>query len=305
MSEDSPERELLATADVAVGQFRCAPTQANFSHAGAITRHCFAFPRRGVWIEHDGARPFVADPTRITLYNPKQVYQRRPLDPVGDHSEWIAVSDAVARDVVALYDRAAAESPSRVFRYAYGPARSDLYLRQRRLYQYVRRRPDPDLLLVEECALSLFASAIADLYQRAGTPSETHAQPRRQHRDIVEDACAYLNRTFTHNHSLRAIARAVGTSVFHLCRIFHRSTGLTLHAYRQHLRLRAALEPLERQDADLLTVALDLGYCGHSHFTAAFRRQFGVVPSKLRDAFQFDAGLRGSLDGGTSPFNRM
>jgi AraC-like DNA-binding protein len=77
--------------------------------------------------------------------------------------------------------------------------------------------------------------------------------------------------------------------VFHLCRLFRRRTGLTIHAYRHHLRLRNALEPLEQADADLLALALDLGYSGHSHFTALFRRQFGIVPSRLRDRLAMTA----------------
>ena len=29
-------------------------------------------------------------------------------------------------------------------------------------------------------------------------------------------------------------------------------------------------------------LALELGFSSHSHFSAAFRREFGVVPSALR-----------------------
>jgi len=61
-------------------------------------------------------------------------------------------------------------------------------------------------------------------------------------------------------------------------RLFHRQTGTTLHAYRNQLRLRAALERLTDPGVDLLDTALDLGYSSHSHFTETFRRSFGITP---------------------------
>lgn len=287
---DSAVRKLVTAGNVVVGQFRCAPEAPNFSRAGAITRHCFVVPRRGVWIQHEGEAPFVADPTRITLYNPGQPYERRALDPAGDRSDWITVSDAVAREIVATHHPAAADSPNRVFQFPYAPARPDLYLALRRLHEYVRAHPHPDLLLVEESAVTLLAGVVGSLYEHVSGARPAPPAMTRRNRDAVEDARAHLNATFNTNEGLGAIALAVGTSVFHLCRIFRRASGLTLHAYRHQLRLRSALEPLERPDTDLLALALDLGYSGHSHFTAAFRRQFGIAPSRLR-------GRLGVLDG--------
>ena len=73
----------------------------------------------------------------------------------------------------------------------------------------------------------------------------------------------------------------MGTSPFHLARVFRRESGLTIHAYVHQLRLRTALERVMDRE-DLSRVAVDLGYATHSHFTASFRRSFGVPPSSLR-----------------------
>ena len=56
---------------------------------------------------------------------------------------------------------------------------------------------------------------------------------------------------------------------------------MTVTDYRQSLRLRMALERL-RGNEDLTTIALDLGYSSHSHFTMAFRREYGLTPSAYR-----------------------
>ena len=34
---------------------------------------------------------------------------------------------------------------------------------------------------------------------------------------------------------------------------------------------------------DLTSLALDLGYADHSHFTNAFRQEWGVPPSRFRE----------------------
>lgn len=81
----------------------------------------------------------------------------------------------------------------------------------------------------------------------------------------------------------RVAAAAADVTRFRLCRMFRRLMGTTMHAYREGLRLRAALDALEDPRADLTSIALDHGYSSHSHFTAAFRRAFGVPPSRVRE----------------------
>ena len=73
----------------------------------------------------------------------------------------------------------------------------------------------------------------------------------------------------------------MGLSPFHAARLFRRYTGSSIHAYRDQLRVRAALPEIVagRRLDDL---ALKLGFASHSHFTDRFRRTFGVPPSAIR-----------------------
>ena len=99
---------------------------------------------------------------------------------------------------------------------------------------------------------------------------------------MVEEAKALLSARYTERLTLDELGRAVNVSPFHLARSFRRHTGYTLHEYRTHLRLRAALERLAAGDEDLATIARAVGYSSHSHLTASFRRVFGVPPSRVR-----------------------
>ena len=82
--------------------------------------------------------------------------------------------------------------------------------------------------------------------------------------------------------SLCALSHAVSLSPFTLCRAFRARTGQTLTRYRDEVGLRLALDRLRDPAVDLTDLALDLGYASHSHFTARFRRRFGIVPSAAR-----------------------
>lgn len=96
-------------------------------------------------------------------------------------------------------------------------------------------------------------------------------------------ARAHLARSFWQDQGLEDLAGGVGCSVSYLCRRFKAHMGVTVHAYKHQLRLRAALSCIaERPNADLSSLAYELGFSSHSHFTASFREFFGITPSRVR-----------------------
>jgi len=78
------------------------------------------------------------------------------------------------------------------------------------------------------------------------------------------------------------IRHSMAGAPFHLARSFRQQTGLSLHQYRQHLRLAAAMERLADGDRDLAGIAHDLGCCSQSHLGAVFRRDVGVTMGEAR-----------------------
>jgi AraC family transcriptional regulator len=272
-----PDSLQFQSALVRIGSFRCPVSHPHFRDAGTITTQVFAFPRSVVWIEHEGQEPFVGDFTRASLYNPGQIYTRRAISTAGDRSDWFGVSPSLLREILVEFDPARADSGLPLFRYMYSPCDAPTYLRQRTVFEYIRNHPEPDTLRVEEQVVELLSGLVSAAYAQRPAP---HRAPRR-HREIVEHTRAYLSQHFARKESLADVAAAVGCSVFHLCRLFRRETGLTLHAFRHELRLRRSLECVADSPGDLLSVALALGYSSHSHFTAAFNASFGVTPSSI------------------------
>jgi AraC-like DNA-binding protein len=266
---------------VRVGRWRCPADNPVFFDSGPTSDALFAFPRESVWIEHDGRDPFVADANTVTYYNKGQVYTRRKLSVRGDQCEWFAVVPDVIAETLSTHEPAAIDRPDSPFPFTHGPSDPESYLRQRLMFHLVSAESNPDRLFVEEAVLSILADVTALAYAHGGP--QPNARPRRRDVDLVEAARDVIGRRFKENLSLSDIAGEVGSSVFHLARVFKARAGFSLHAYRNQLRLRAALERLHEPGVDLIEIALDLGFSSHSHFTETFRRSFGKTPSAVRE----------------------
>jgi AraC family transcriptional regulator len=274
---------VFASPLVRVGRWRCPAENPIFVDSGPSSDTLFAFPREGVWIQHEGREPFVADANTVTYYNKGQVYTRQKLGEWGDQSEWFAVSPEAVAETLSAHDPAAIDRPHRPFHFTHGPSGPDSYLRQRMVFEHVSREYDADRLFVEEAVLSILGDVTRLAYERQGVKQGARMRHRRDV-DLVEAARDLIARRFKENLSLADIAREVESSVFHLARIFKARTGFSLHAYRTQLRLRSALERLAEPGIDLIDIALDLGFSSHSHFTETFRRSFGKTPSAVRDS---------------------
>lgn len=147
-----------------------------------------------------------------------------------------------------------------------------LPLHRWRLHRLAQQAAQGDVLAVEEGAAELIDELLRD--DAAPSPRVPHAAVERAREFIASDP--------TRGDGLAAIACAAASSPFHLARVFRRYTGRGLHAYRDDLRMALALQRLQTGEAALAQLAVELGYAHHSHFSAAFKRRFGVSPAQMR-----------------------
>ena len=277
MSIEPCDRIVYLSRDVAAGEFRCPTSYEDFLTAGRINHYIVAFPRTAVWIEREQQGRFVADPGSATIYNPGQHYLRYPISPDGDLSDWLGVSERLARDAVRQFNDADAEHEE-PFRLVRAPVSTDIYVAQRRLFANFSCA-DTDELQVEEQALEILVATLALGYRESLRPALASPRRGRSRRELAENAKAAISARLFENLSVCELAEHVGVSPFHLCRAFRAETGVTLHAYRRDIRLRAVLGLTSEYRGNLSALALRAGFYSHSHFTTAFRRAFGVSPS--------------------------
>ena len=277
----------FSSAAVTIGGFRCPLHHPRFFDTGPIERQIVVFPRVAVEIAHEGCRPFVADACTATIYNRGQRYRRRALQPSGDRCDWFAVAPEIALELARRADPAAEASPAAPYRFARAPIPPPLYLRQRTLFERLAS-PELDPLEVEEEAIGIVEAALAaaakheDRVPRRTPSARRDPRQRDSARELAERAAERLGDRLEAPLSLAELARGLGVSAPHLCRSFRAARGSTLHRHRTELRLRAALETLRSTRLELTEIALAHGFSSHSHFTNAFRRSFGVAPSRAR-----------------------
>jgi AraC-like DNA-binding protein len=273
------EREVFANQLVTVGYVRCATDHPAFSVRGCVAGYRFVFPRRSVWIQAAGSRRFISSPGVVEFYNDGDEFTRAAIDPLGDRTEWYQVSEAVLRDAIRRYDPTAADRP-RPLRFAYGPSDTRAYALQRMLFRRIATGRVSGVLEIEETVLDVLDRILACAYEVNRRARETPVTA--EERDIADRAKVVLSGMTSTRAPLAAIARAAGVSAFHLSRIFRKVTGRTLARHHQHLRLFASLTPLLESASRIEEIAANQGFAGHSHYTSAFRRAFGVTPSTYR-----------------------
>lgn len=121
--------------------------------------------------------------------------------------------------------------------------------------------------------------------QRQIRSSPSGAGVLRLHRELTEAAKLAINEKLEELPTLSQLAQDLSCSPFHFSRLFHQIAGMSLRRYVGRLRVNVAADRLSRRAADLTELALDLGLADHSHFTNAFRREWGYSPSRLRARF--------------------
>jgi AraC-like DNA-binding protein len=262
---------LLETPSVQVREVRCAGGCRHPEGEECSARTQLVFPLRGVYQRHVGRTLSVADANHVLLFNAGEAY--RVSHPVagGDDSLVVGVDPGLLREVVAPSEVAPGESFR--FRRQALPVDAATQAGVVRL-RHALRSGAADALAAESSVLALVARALGQ-----PDPARVRATPGR--RRLVDRAKLLLAADPARRWSLAAIAAAVGTTPIYLTQSFRAIEGLPLYRYQLRLRLAHALDRV-LGGADLSTLAGELGFSSHSHFTAAFRQVHGQSPSAFR-----------------------
>jgi AraC-like DNA-binding protein len=243
--------------------------------------HQIVFVRAGVFLVDTPRGRVVADPNQILFFSAGEPYTVSHPIPGGDDCLVLILSDRERQELLDAVDPKAADMSGVPFRFTHAPASSRAAVLQRCLLTLARTKATP--LELEETALDLAEAAMQAAVGQ--TPSVSPAARERtvsSRRAAIEAVKLILMRNVATPPRLRELARRVGYAPFHLVRTFRAQEGVPIRRYLTRLRLHLALEQLAEGGKDLTGLALDLGYADHSHFTNAFRREFGMSPSRFR-----------------------
>jgi len=264
-------------SSLAVTLWSCAIAHRRPSPEHAQKEFVLAFPHAGSFVLHTEGRSDLIDEGSVALFNAGEPYRTSHPHGCGDRGSTLVLPRAVLADILSEWDP---EAPFRNGNLLSVAAVSPpaAYWRQRLLVARLGHGDGIDPLEAEETALGIVREVLAAL--RLPRRGRARRGGGSRGREIAEDARSHLRGAFPEPLGLAELSARLRVSPFQLCRAFRAHTGVPLHRYRTSLRLKAAIERLA--GADLAGLAFDLGFASHSHFTSAFRREFGMTPSAAR-----------------------
>jgi len=124
--------------------------------------------------------------------------------------------------------------------------------------------------------LSFFAQQLSSLANQLVLERQNAEPP------LVQKARDYIEKNKTEPLSLSAVARAAGSSVFHFCKVFRKSTGIKFTDYVARVRLEDARTQLLNPNRRISEVAYDVGFQSLTQFNRMFKRVFGQSPTEFR-----------------------
>lgn len=244
-----------------------------------------SFPQQGVYVHSVGRREVVADTNQVVIINEDEPYQVSHPIPGGDATLTVGVDRATLLEITPPEYRQTRGRPALNRSGLRIDARTQLLAAQ--LRQRMSRR-SIDRLEAESQLLQLIRHTLGD------TGSHTARQGHGHTEKMADDVKLLLASDPWRRWTLAEMADKVSVTPVYLTDAFRRVEGVPL--YRYHLRMRLALALNLLADCnDLTTLAIDLGFASHSHFSASFKRTYGLTPSD----FQRSIGDRTNQTRGT------
>jgi AraC-like DNA-binding protein len=243
------------------------------------------FTRSGVFHHRrlEDRRDVIAEPAHVVFFAAHEPYRISHPTRGGDECTSFEYPREAVLDALEPFDPWARDRRSGLFAHLDALVAADLAMEIQRVRALLRDSDGaPSGLEGDELGLSVLRRSIAAAFDGRGFP---RAHRRVASSEKIERTKVLVASDPAADRTLAEIAAGVNSSPFHLARRFREDVGISIHQYRLRLRLSLALDHLvdgAQRATDLSALALDLGFSHHSHFTTAFRRAFGIPPSRMR-----------------------
>lgn len=231
------------------------------------------FPYRGIYLRHVARDQAVADANHVLFFNAGEGYQIAHPMRGSDASLSFRLDASVLEEIApsALLNKRSVQG----FRVQHRRIDSLTQARVAKIRHHLGQ-DTTDPLQLESLALDLVSHSLGP---RTSCPSNaTHGQRR-----LADRVKVLLASDVSRRWTLAEIGAEIGASPVYLTQVFRRVEGIPLYRYQLRLRLARALDLLATR-SDLSSLATDLGFSSHSHFTAAFRQAYGTSPTTFRRA---------------------
>jgi len=110
----------------------------------------------------------------------------------------------------------------------------------------------------------------------------TKFKTKKNYSKAINQVAQYVDQNYEQKLTLASMAMVANISEFHFSRIMQTCTGETPSKFLKRHRLYQAYKQLKSDSqADILNIALNVGYENHASFSRAFRKYFGMSPKDV------------------------
>lgn len=134
--------------------------------------------------------------------------------------------------------------------------------------EYSRRM----LYFEEKCSAQL-ASLLFEIYRRAGACGASFDMR-------IDDILSFIDSHFSEELSNKKIAEEFSFHPNHISAVIKQATGMPLHKYLIHTRLRHAIGMLDAGEKNISAISDACGFFDAAHFSRTFKSAFGCNPKK-------------------------
>ena len=100
---------------------------------------------------------------------------------------------------------------------------------------------------------------------------------------LISAITEHIDENLEKDLALDQLAAAFHLSYTHLCRLFKKETGSTIHSYIVEQRLNQAVKLLMFTDKNIRYIVDACGFPNQKSFSAAFKNKYGLTPKRYRD----------------------
>jgi AraC-like DNA-binding protein len=135
-------------------------------------------------------------------------------------------------------------------------------------------------MMMETAIVQIILLQLSALFRHQ--PPASSIQIKKRDLDLIQTVKDHVSKTFLEDHTLSDLAKHFGTNTNKLISLFKKTFGKSIFEYIGEMKMDYAWKLLRDEDRLVTDVARELGYKNPNHFTAAFKRKFGVSPSQVR-----------------------
>jgi AraC-like DNA-binding protein len=132
--------------------------------------------------------------------------------------------------------------------------------------------------MIETAIVQIMLLNVASLFQSEQQETTTITQKDRSTALAVKE---YIEGTYLLDHTLNDLTKHFATNTNKLMSLFRKAFGKSIFEYIGDLKMKYAHDLLSKEDRTVGEVARTVGYKNPNHFSAAFKKRFGISPAKV------------------------